>query len=82
MTTRDELLYWYDTCSSHIIIYYMLTGFQEQAEPYPNIELLHAYIPDPFGTHHSKMLVLFRHDDRAQVVIHTANMISRVSTLS
>ena len=50
---------------------------QEAAECYPNIELLSAYIPDPFGTHHSKMLILFRHDDTAQVVIHTANMIQR-----
>ncbi|KAH7379523.1 tyrosyl-DNA phosphodiesterase I [Pyrenochaeta sp. MPI-SDFR-AT-0127] len=47
------------------------------AEKYPNIELLSAYIPDPFGTHHSKMLILLRHDDLAQVVIHTANMIPR-----
>lgn len=30
-----------------------------------------------FGTHHSKMLILLRHDDTAQVIIHTANMISR-----
>lgn len=30
-----------------------------------------------FGTHHSKMLVLFRHDDTAQVIIHTANMIAK-----
>ncbi|KAF1834030.1 phospholipase D/nuclease [Decorospora gaudefroyi] len=49
----------------------------EAAEQYPNIELLSAYIPDPFGTHHSKMLILFRHDDTAQVIIHTANMIAR-----
>ncbi|KAG9191978.1 tyrosyl-DNA phosphodiesterase 1 [Alternaria panax] len=49
----------------------------EAAERYPNIELLSAYIPDPFGTHHSKMLILFRHDDTAQIVIHTANMIYR-----
>ncbi|KAF1843452.1 tyrosyl-DNA phosphodiesterase 1 [Cucurbitaria berberidis CBS 394.84] len=49
----------------------------EAAERFPNIELLSAYIPNPFGTHHSKMLILFRHDGLAQVVIHTANMISR-----
>ncbi|KAH9876964.1 hypothetical protein IAQ61_002325 [Plenodomus lingam] len=49
----------------------------EAAERYPNIELLSAYIPDPFGTHHSKMLILFRHDDTAQIIIHTANMIYR-----
>lgn len=34
-------------------------------------------MPEMFGTHHSKMLILFRHDDTAQVVIHTANMISK-----
>jgi hypothetical protein len=32
-------------------------------------------MPGMFGTHHSKMLILFRIDDTAQVVIHTANMI-------
>jgi tyrosyl-DNA phosphodiesterase-1 len=36
-----------------------------------------AYLPDVFGTHHSKMMILFRHDDYVQVVIHTANMISK-----
>jgi tyrosyl-DNA phosphodiesterase-1 len=30
-----------------------------------------------FGTHHSKMMVLLRHDETAQIVIHTANMIVR-----
>ncbi|EUC48660.1 hypothetical protein COCMIDRAFT_86721 [Bipolaris oryzae ATCC 44560] len=49
----------------------------ETAKRYPNIELKAAYVPDAFGTHHSKMLILFRHDDTAQVVIHTANMIYR-----
>lgn len=34
-------------------------------------------MPEPFGTHHSKMLVLLRHDDTAQVIIHTANMIAK-----
>lgn len=34
-------------------------------------------MPEMFGTHHSKMLVLLRHDETAQVVIHTANMIER-----
>lgn len=47
-------------------------------------------MPEPFGTHHSKMMVLLRHDDLAQyvcsihvkihtdncrIIIHTANMI-------
>jgi tyrosyl-DNA phosphodiesterase 1 len=34
-------------------------------------------MPEMFGTHHSKMMILIRHDDTAQVVIHTANMIAR-----
>lgn len=34
-------------------------------------------MPEMYGTHHSKMLILLRHDDTAQVIIHTANMISR-----
>lgn len=34
-------------------------------------------MPEMFGTHHSKMLILIRHDDTAQVIIHTANMIAR-----
>lgn len=34
-------------------------------------------MPEMFGTHHSKMMVLFRHDETAQIVIHTANMIVR-----
>ncbi|KAF2824272.1 phospholipase D/nuclease [Ophiobolus disseminans] len=49
----------------------------EAGERYPNVQLIPAYIPDTFGTHHSKMIVLFRHDDCAQIVIHTANMITR-----
>jgi MATE family multidrug resistance protein len=34
-------------------------------------------MPEMFGTHHSKMMVIFRSDDTAQVVIHTANMIPK-----
>lgn len=45
------------------------------AAPHPNITLHTAYLPQPFGTHHTKMLILFRRDDTAQVVVHTANMI-------
>lgn len=41
----------------------------------PNVKAITAYLPDPFGTHHSKMMILIRHDDFVQVVIHTSNMI-------
>ncbi|GFP53224.1 tyrosyl-DNA phosphodiesterase 1 [Trichoderma asperellum] len=30
-----------------------------------------------FGTHHSKMMILFRSDSTAQIIIHTANMIPK-----
>lgn len=49
---------------------------QEQASTHPNVQLLSAFLPDAYGTHHSKMLILIRHDDSAQVIIHTANMIA------
>ncbi|KAL2378371.1 hypothetical protein RJZ90_006046 [Blastomyces dermatitidis] len=48
----------------------------ESCRRYPNVEPIVAYMPEPFGTHHSKMMILIRHDDQAQVVIHTANMIA------
>ncbi|KAL1898565.1 hypothetical protein Sste5346_003469 [Sporothrix stenoceras] len=40
-----------------------------------SITLHTAFMPEPFGTHHTKMAVLFRSDDTAQIIIHTANMI-------
>jgi len=36
-----------------------------------NIKLIAAYLPDAFGTHHSKVIVLFRTDDTIQVLVHT-----------
>ncbi|CAK7205784.1 hypothetical protein SEUCBS139899_008563 [Sporothrix eucalyptigena] len=46
-----------------------------QGEGNTTITLHTAFMPEPFGTHHTKMAVLFRSDDTAQVVIHTANLI-------
>src|SRR5277367_3371075 len=48
-----------------------------QASRYPNVTLHTAYMPEAYGTHHTKMMVLLRHDDLAQIVIHTANLIRR-----
>ncbi|KAF8537947.1 tyrosyl-DNA phosphodiesterase-domain-containing protein [Trichophaea hybrida] len=48
---------------------------EEEAKSYPNVKLVTAYMPEAFGTHHTKIMVLFRRDDMAQVIIHTANMI-------
>ena len=39
-----------------------------------NVQAIQAYLPDAFGTHHTKMIVLFRHDGVAEIIIHTANM--------
>ncbi|KAI0159655.1 tyrosyl-DNA phosphodiesterase [Xylariaceae sp. FL1272] len=50
---------------------------QEQASQHDNVTLHTAFMPEIFGTHHSKMMILIRHDDTAQVVIHTANMIAK-----
>ncbi|KAF2098873.1 phospholipase D/nuclease [Rhizodiscina lignyota] len=47
------------------------------AAKHPNVELLRAYMAEQEGTHHTKCIILIRHDDMAQVVIHTANMIRR-----
>lgn len=38
-------------------------------------------MPEMFGTHHSKMMILLRHDDTAQVIIHTANSITQDWTI-
>ncbi|RYP48901.1 hypothetical protein DL768_005263 [Monosporascus sp. mg162] len=50
---------------------------EQQAAQYINVKLHTAFMPEMFGTHHSKMLILIRHDDTAQVIIHTANMIAK-----
>jgi hypothetical protein len=50
---------------------------QEQVVEHKNVQLHAAPMPEMFGTHHSKMMILFRHDDFAQVIIHTANMIAK-----
>ncbi|KAL2419590.1 hypothetical protein ABEF95_003754 [Exophiala dermatitidis] len=52
-------------------------GIEDACRRWPNVESVTAYMPDAFGTHHSKMFILFTHDDLAQVVIHTANMLQR-----
>jgi tyrosyl-DNA phosphodiesterase-1 len=52
-------------------------GIEDACRRWPNVEAATAYLPDPFGTHHSKMFVLFTHDDQSQVIIHTANMLNK-----
>ena len=50
---------------------------EEACSRYHNVQAVAAWLDDPFGTHHTKMIILFRHDDLAQVIIHTANMIPK-----
>ncbi|MCJ1312929.1 hypothetical protein MMC25_006605 [Agyrium rufum] len=47
----------------------------EAVAKHKNVEAITAYLPEMFGTHHSKMFVLITHEGQAQVIIHTANMI-------
>ncbi|PNP48743.1 hypothetical protein TGAMA5MH_00197 [Trichoderma gamsii] len=49
----------------------------DAASRYPNVALHCAPMPEMFGTHHSKMMILFRADNTAQIIIHTANMIPK-----
>lgn len=52
-------------------------AIEEAAKRFPNVKVLRAYMPEMFGTHHSKMIVMFRHDDLAQIIVLTANFIDR-----
>ncbi|KAM7187857.1 Tyrosyl-DNA phosphodiesterase I [Rhypophila sp. PSN 637] len=84
----DFLISHFDPDVRHLIKVHVVHGFwkkedanrlalQEQASRYENVTLHAAFMPEMFGTHHSKMMILLRRDDTAQVVIHTANMIAR-----
>ena len=50
---------------------------EEAVARHKNVKAITAYMPEPFGTHHSKMIITVRHDDLAQVCIFTANLIAR-----
>lgn len=54
----------------------------EASSKHPNVENIKAYMPEAFGTHHSKMIVLFCHNEVAQVVITTGNFIERDWSMS
>ncbi|KAI8958708.1 phospholipase D/nuclease [Daldinia sp. FL1419] len=77
----DFLMNHFDEDTRSLVKVHIVHGFwkrdDQQSSQYKNVTLHTAYMPEMFGTHHSKMLVLFRHDDTAQVIIHTANMIAK-----
>ncbi|KAG6023947.1 hypothetical protein E4U41_001902 [Claviceps citrina] len=78
----------FDPDTRHLVDVHVVHGFWKRedaqrlalsldASAYDNVRLHVAPMPEMFGTHHSKMLILFRHDDTAEVIIHTANMIAK-----
>lgn len=84
----DFLMNAFDPDTRHLVKVHVVHGFwkqedlnrlalQEAASRYQNVTLHSAFMPEMFGTHHSKMMILLRHDDTAQIVIHTANLIVR-----
>ncbi|KAF4126767.1 multidrug resistance protein, MATE family [Geosmithia morbida] len=84
----DFLMNAFDPDTRHLVKVHVVHGFWKQEDPsrldlmqeasrYPNVELHAAFMPEMFGTHHSKMMVLLRRDGTAQVVILTANMIPK-----
>ncbi|KAI6651995.1 Tyrosyl-DNA phosphodiesterase 1-like isoform X1 [Oopsacas minuta] len=52
----------------------LLKSFQEQFLAFPNIKFFSPNLPIPYGTHHTKMLLIF-YPDGMRVVITTANFI-------
>ncbi|KAK3293991.1 tyrosyl-DNA phosphodiesterase-domain-containing protein [Chaetomium fimeti] len=84
----DFLMSAFDQDVRHLVKVHVVHGFwkkedpsrlklQEAASRFPNVTLHNAFLPEMFGTHHSKMMILLRHDETAQIVIHTANLIVR-----
>ncbi|KAG6004147.1 hypothetical protein E4U21_001364 [Claviceps maximensis] len=84
----DFLMDAFDPDTKHLVDVHVVHGFWKREDPqrlalslgasaYDNVKLHVAPMPEMFGTHHSKMLILFRHDDTAEVIIHTANMIPK-----
>ncbi|GJN66903.1 hypothetical protein PLIIFM63780_004372 [Purpureocillium lilacinum] len=84
----DFLMSAFDADTKHLVKVHVVHGFwkredtnrlilAQEASKFSNVQLHVAPMPEMFGTHHSKMMILFRHDDTAQVIIHTANMIAK-----
>ncbi|XP_060117545.1 tyrosyl-DNA phosphodiesterase 1 isoform X2 [Heteronotia binoei] len=48
-------------------------NLHEQAKPYKNVRFCQAKLDIPYGTHHTKMMLLY-YEEGLRVVIHTANL--------
>ncbi|ERF69581.1 hypothetical protein EPUS_01911 [Endocarpon pusillum Z07020] len=84
----DWVMQQFDPDIQHIVSVVLVHGSWRREDPnkihideackrYSNVKAVTAYMPEPFGTHHTKGMVLFRRDDLAQVIVHTANMIEQ-----
>lgn len=51
-----------------------IRALEMQAKYYPNVKLYRPYLPIQFGTHHTKMMIIFLADDSMRIVVHTANL--------
>ncbi|CAJ0549558.1 Ff.00g031710.m01.CDS01 [Fusarium sp. VM40] len=78
----------FDPDTRHLVKVHVVHGFwkredenrialENAAADFKNVDIHIAHMPEMFGTHHSKMMIIFRHDNTAQVIIHTANMIPK-----
>ncbi|SPN99614.1 related to TDP1 Tyr-DNA phosphodiesterase [Cephalotrichum gorgonifer] len=76
----------FDEDTRHLVKLHIVHGNWKREDParvrleaeaacHDNVFLHTAFMPEMFGTHHSKMMIILRHDDAAQVIIHTANSI-------
>ncbi|KAK0627520.1 tyrosyl-DNA phosphodiesterase I [Immersiella caudata] len=84
----DFLMAAFDEDVRHLVKVHLVHGFwkkddpnkaklEKQASQHKNVTLHPAHLPEMFGTHHTKMMILLRHDDTVQIIIHTANLIIR-----
>ncbi|TPX43053.1 hypothetical protein SeMB42_g04885 [Synchytrium endobioticum] len=65
--------------SKHIPIY-IVHGMRRSdvdTSRYPNAKAHAAYVPDAYGTHHTKMMILQFDDDTLRIVISSANLIEQ-----
>jgi len=61
--------------TAKILFIHGIRDIPESSQLYPNTRFLAPHIPLPYGSHHTKAMLLFYDDDTMQVVIHTANLV-------
>ncbi|ORY28557.1 tyrosyl-DNA phosphodiesterase [Neocallimastix californiae] len=61
--------------TAKILFIHGIRDIPESSQLYPNTRFLAPHIPLPYGSHHTKAMLLFYDDYTMQVVIHTANLV-------